>query len=85
MKNSKEFNLNRRELIKGATGLGFLLGAGGISQVVSAAHPQELETSPWLSIHTDGRITIVFPSTEMGQSSFSTLPQFVAEELDADW
>src|SRR6185437_9727225 len=41
--------------------------------------------SVWLSIGTDGIITVVSPAAEMGQGTFTTLPVIIAEELDADW
>src|ERR1035438_1616205 len=39
----------------------------------------------WLTIATDGTITIVSPAAEMGQGTFTTLPAVLADELDADW
>ena len=41
--------------------------------------------SPWVSIASDGAITIMSAATEMGQGSMTSLPLIIAEELDADW
>lgn len=79
-------NLSRRNFLQGAVGLTFFLGAGGLTAVKASTDSDPvLEVNHWLTIQADGSITIVFPSTEMGQSSYSTLPQILAEELDADW
>ncbi|ABI93386.1 xanthine dehydrogenase family protein molybdopterin-binding subunit (plasmid) [Roseobacter denitrificans] len=79
-------NLSRRSVLKGGAGLFFAVGAGGVSAVSALAQANTgLAVNPWLSIASDGVIKIVFPSTEMGQSSYSTLPQILAEELDANW
>jgi isoquinoline 1-oxidoreductase beta subunit len=77
--------LNRRGFIQGAAGLTFFLGAGGVTAVRSEASTGSLDVIKWLTIRSDGTVVVVFPSTEMGQSSYSTLPQVLAEELDADW
>ncbi len=77
--------LNRRQLLQGVAGLTFVLGAGGVREVVASTQTDALDVNPWLTIRADGGISIVFPSTEMGQSSYSTLPQILAEELDANW
>lgn len=75
--------LDRRSFLQGAAGLTFLVGAGGVSAVRSEAATGTLDVNMWLTIHADGTISIIHPSTEMGQGSYSTLPMFLAEELDA--
>jgi len=78
-------DMKRRAFLQGAAGLTFFMGAGGLTSVRSEAATGTLDVNHWLTIRADGSISIVFPSTEMGQSSWSTLPQILAEELDADW
>ncbi|MEL6641223.1 MAG: molybdopterin cofactor-binding domain-containing protein [Pseudomonadota bacterium] len=77
--------LDRRSFLQGAAGLTFFVGAGGLSAVRPEAATSALDVNMWLTIHADGKISIIHPSTEMGQGSYSTLPMFLAEELDAAW
>lgn len=79
--------LSRRGFLAGATALTFAIGTGGIVSVAraSTAADKTLKPSAWLSIAGDETVTIVFPSTEMGQGSSTALPLILAEELDADW
>lgn len=77
-------SLSRRGFLQTGGALAFFFGAGGLT-AVRAQTAEALDVNPWLTIQADGVIRVVFPSTEMGQSSYTTLPQFVAEELDADW
>ncbi|MFO1377849.1 MAG: molybdopterin cofactor-binding domain-containing protein [Steroidobacteraceae bacterium] len=48
-------------------------------------HGPPLAANAWVTLYPDGRIDIVSPGIELGQGSMSTLPRFLAEELDADW
>src|SRR5215813_2317727 len=81
--------LNRRDFLKeSAAGLTLALTLSVDPRFVigdAAAADAPLAANIWVSIATDGTITIVSPAAEMGQGSFTTLPAIVAEELDADW
>ena len=77
--------LNRRRFLKGAAGPTFIMRATGLGAVRSNAATGPIEANHWVTIQPDGHISVIFPSTEMGQSSWPTLPQILAEELEADW
>jgi len=80
--------VSRREVMMGAAGLSFafVLGVEGrAAAAVLAAERTGKTLSPWVSISTDGTITIMSPAVEMGQGSMTSLPVIVADELDADW
>src|SRR5947208_8117311 len=78
--------LSRRQVMIGAAGLSFAIAfRGGAEAAVPATERVGQELSPWVSIASDGTITIMSAATEMGQGSMTSLPLIVAEELDADW
>ena len=77
--------VSRRRVLQGA-GVTFLLGTTGVVAMSgSGTFTEPMEVNHWLTIEADGTIRIIHPSTEMGQGSYSTLPQLLAEDLDAAW
>ncbi len=85
---------SRRDFIKisSLTGGGLLLGfswfsaeAGTPVIMTGANFTGELGFNSYLSIATDGTITIFSPNPELGQNIMTSFPMIVAEELDADW
>src|SRR6185436_2211385 len=89
---------NRRDFLKitSLTGGGLLLGfnwftaeAGTTGTIsIGIAHPGSagpISFNSYLSIATDGTITIFSPNPELGQNIMTSFPMIVAEELDADW
>ncbi|HYJ38668.1 MAG TPA: molybdopterin cofactor-binding domain-containing protein, partial [Chitinophagaceae bacterium] len=44
----------------------------------------DIELCAWIVVNTSGKVTIVNHRAEMGQGSFQSVPQIVAEELEVD-
>src|SRR5260370_82887 len=81
-----ETSVSRRQIMIGAAGLSFAVALGERADAaVLAAEKTGQAMSPWISIATDGTITIMSAATEMGQGSMTSLPLIIVEELDADW
>lgn len=86
---------NRRDFLKmsAIAGGGLVLGFNWFSAEASA--PEVISSSAmatgnigfnsYLSIATDGVITIMSPNPELGQNIITSFPMVVAEELEADW
>ena len=87
---------SRRDFMKLAASAsgGLLLGfhwnesaASSLGQVVdeSALAAGTTDFNSYLSISSDGVVTIFSPNPELGQNIKTSFPMVVAEELDADW
>jgi isoquinoline 1-oxidoreductase subunit beta len=88
---------DRRDLRPSVSRRGFMVGAAGLTFAIAAGLPEilggaraagsgkEVVLSPWVTIATDGTVSIMSPAAEMGQGSLTSLPLILAEELDADW
>lgn len=69
-------------LCLGLFGAGTKLGALSNAEIEEAI--KSIELNAWVIIDTDGKITFVDHRAEMGQGSFHSVPQILAEELEVD-
>src|SRR5208282_1773326 len=82
--------VSRRGFLQGALASGvFVLSVRFVPAPLWAAEGEAaaapFEPSLWMSIASDGTVTIVAHRSEMGCGSRTALPLVVADELDADW
>ena len=86
---------SRRDFLKmtAITGGGLVLGFNWFSAEASvpvvisnsAMAAGNIGFNSYLSISTDGVVTIMSPNPELGQNIITSFPMVVAEELEADW
>jgi hypothetical protein len=74
-------------LRQGAAGLSFAFTFGGalLGKPSEAFAADSAKLNAWVTIGADNKITILCPTSEMGQGVLTALPLILAEELDADW
>jgi isoquinoline 1-oxidoreductase beta subunit len=92
MKTPKEnVVVGRRRFMVGAAGFtfGVALGVPAALRLASgeaqAAAVKDVGINAWVTLSTDGTVTIMSPAAEMGQGSLTALPVILADEMDADW
>lgn len=83
-------NGGRRALLKGGAAGGLLLALGRPGRHVAGAQAAQdsggtTSLGAFLRIGTDGSVTVVVPTHEMGQGATSALALIIADELGADW
>lgn len=87
MDNTTNINPQRRQFMVGAAGFTFGISMGAPALLVGDAKAQStsVKVNNWVTLHTDGTVTIMSPASEMGQGSLTALPRILADEMDADW
>jgi isoquinoline 1-oxidoreductase beta subunit len=87
--------VTRRDFIKigGLSSIGLTLGfytpAGAKENSIELLTKESAETlgvelNAWVSIDTKGKVTLMNHRSEMGQGSYQTVPQIIAEELEVN-
>ena len=82
--------LSRRSFLVATGSLGVAVAFGNLGDAAYGASPAteaigEFKPNAWITMASDGMVSIIAPAVEMGQGISTTLPLLVAEELDADW
>ncbi|MBL4674791.1 MAG: xanthine dehydrogenase family protein molybdopterin-binding subunit [Mucilaginibacter sp.] len=86
-------NISRRNFLRttGISGaalcLGFMFSSSTEDADVintGAADPSEIELNAWIKIDASGKVTLVDHRAEMGQGSYQSVPQILAEELEVN-
>ena len=90
---SDERSLSRRKFLKasGLTGTALFLGfyfpaSAKVGQIITRTGLGNVgvEMNAWILIDTSGKVTIVDHRAEMGQGSYQSVPQIIAEELEVE-
>ena len=80
-------SISRRGFLAGSCGLTFAFAftGGFLGRPSESLAADGAKLNAWVTVAGDDTITILCPSSEMGQGVLTALPLILAEELDADW
>ena len=80
-------NVSRRDFLKlsGISATAFMLGVNLPLSKVQAEESGTHELNFFVSLDTNGDVTLVCHRSEMGQGIRTSVPQIIADELEADW
>ena len=74
-----------KTLVAGGFAIGFAAPLAGAAQRAGAATRTTTAIGTWVRIRSDGVVTVLIGSSEMGQGVYTSLAQLVAEELHVPW
>jgi len=77
--------VSRRSFLEVAATGGLVLGFTFNPNRPGAAVNSSVEFNGYVTVASDGSVSIVVPGAELGQGVYTSLPKIVAEEMDADW
>ena len=83
-------HMNRRTFLKtsGLAGGGFFLASLSTGSLFAAESPSlvgSVELNAYVSVSSDGKVTVYSGTPDMGQGIKTSLPMIVAEEMGANW
>ncbi|WP_426671276.1 molybdopterin cofactor-binding domain-containing protein [Mucilaginibacter sp. McL0603] len=88
---TKEISRRNFLRVSGVAGTALFLGfyfpaSAKKGEIVTAAGAEGsgVEMNAWIMIDTDGKVTLTDHRAEMGQGSYQSVPQIIAEELEVD-
>src|SRR5262245_49671209 len=90
-RNSPEAAMDRRQFVRVGVlaGGGLLIGTyvrlGELGAAEPSAAAADFTPNAFISISSNGAVSIIAPNSEMGQGVKTSLPMIVAEELDVPW
>ena len=74
-----------KTLVAGGFAIGFAAPLTGAAERAGAATRTTSALGTWVRIRSDGVVTVLVGSSEMGQGVYTSLAQLVAEELRVPW
>ncbi len=84
------------ELVQSESRRSFMVGSGAFTLAVTFSGCAAVDNKPalpittfapsaWLTLGSDGSVTLSSPASEMGQGTMTAMPLIIAEEMDLDW